>query len=130
MPVVQPTQRIIDIAQSSDPRATIQNMVGDLSKQMEVFYDLVLVAIFFRPEKTKGGIIRPVENVKEDAYQGKVGLVLMMGPDCKGPPNIEVGDWVTFSVGDGMSITVNNVPCRMVPFDRIRIRVADPELVF
>ena len=76
---VASASKIEQISQSSDPRAAIIKAVGDLSGA-RVTADLVLLGTYIRNEKTAGGIIRPQENLKEDEYQGKVGLVLKKGP--------------------------------------------------
>ena len=40
----------------------------------------MLCAIYIAPEKTAGGIIRPQSNIDEDIHQGKVGLIVGVGP--------------------------------------------------
>ena len=119
-------KKIQEVSQSKDPKSSIMKTVGDLSKE-EVLYDLLLVGTFIRSERTSGGIIRPMDNIKEDEYQGKVGLVLKCGPDTEG---FNVGDWVVYSIKDCWSVSINNYPCRMVPFDRVRMKISTPELVF
>jgi len=121
--------KIQDIARSQDAKTAILKAVGDISKQ-EVFWDLVLVGTYFRPEKTAGGIIRPHENVREDEFQSKVGLVLKMGPGCPEDPQIALSDWVVYSIKDGWQITLNGTPCRLIPYERIRMKITDPTLVF
>ena len=59
-------------------REELRSAVGDLSG-VEVFNTQVLVAVYIRPEKTSGGIIRPDSVREEDKYQGKVGLLLKKG---------------------------------------------------
>ena len=119
-------RKIQEVSQSKDPKTAIVSAVGDISKE-EVLYDLVLVGIYIRPEKTTGGIIRPMDNIKEDEYQGKVGLVLKCGPDVNG---FQEGDWVVYSIKDGWSVSVNSYPCRLVPHDRFRMLISSPEIVF
>lgn len=120
--------KIQAISQSKDPKGAILDAVGDLSKE-EVLWDLVLVGTYIRNERTSGGIIRPVENVQEDAYQSKTGLVLKFGIDVQ-EPVYDVGDWVVYSIKDGWAVTVNGTPCRLVPYDRIRMKLSDPSVVF
>lgn len=126
MPVAM-AQKIKELSQAADPKAAIINAAGDLSNET-VMWDLVLVGTYFRPEKTAGGIIRPMENVQEDAYQGKVGLILKRGPDVG--EDLEVGDWVVYSIKDGWAVTINGVPCRLVPYEKIRMRLSAPDKVF
>jgi hypothetical protein len=88
------------------------------------------VGIYIRPEMTSGGIIRPTDNLKEDQYQGKVGVVLKIGPDAYGiEPELSLGDWVVFDIKDGWSHYYNQVPCRAIPYERIRMIVDDPQAV-
>ncbi len=138
MPVVT-ASKIETISQAADPRKAILAAVGDLSKQ-EVFSDLVLVGTFIRNERTLGGIIRPLDNVREDEYQGKVGLVLASGPDAQGydpvsgegdgGPNAKLGSWVVYAIKDGWPVQINGTPCRFVPYSKLRMRITDPNLVF
>lgn len=120
--------KVQEIAQAKNPKIAIINAVGDLSG-VDVLYDLVLIGVFIRPEKTAGGILRPVDNLREDVYQGKVGLVLKFGEEIR-EPRIEAGDWVVFSIKDGWPITLNNTSCRLVPHEMIRMKVNDPNMVF
>ena len=91
-------------AHDIDPKEKLLAAVGDVS-DIEVFHNQVLLAVYIAPERTKGGIIRPQQNVDEDRYQGKCGLILKMGEkafasDAKWLwPEMEVGDWV-FEVAD------------------------------
>lgn len=120
--------KIQAISQSKDPKQAIIEAAGDLSKE-SVLWDLVLIGTYIRPEKTTGGIIRPRENVEEDAYQSKTGVVLKFGRDVQDPV-YDVGDWVVYSIKDGWAITVNGTPCRLVPYDRVRMKLSDPSVVF
>jgi len=136
LPVIS-ASKIEAISQADDPKAAILKAVGDLSK-LQVFSDLVLVGTFIRNERTTGGIIRPADNVKEDEYQGKVGLVLKTGPlafsdtedgPCQGG-NAEIGSWVVYAIKDGWPVQINGTPCRFVPYSKLRMRITDPNLVF
>ena len=133
MAVIVPHRAIELVSTATDPKQAIQSLVGDL-EDFEVMGDRVLVGIFMRPEKTKGGIIRPDANKEEDVWQGKVGLVLKWGPDAFVDPETgnlydqttEVGEWVVFRVGDGWQLEVNKMPCRMVKDVNIIARIKDP----
>lgn len=135
MPVTM-AKNIEIISRASDPKEAILKAVGDLSNE-DVLGDLVLVGIYIRPEKTAGGIIRPTDNVREDEFQGKVGLVLKKGPlafgDWESPDKqghaANVGDWVVYSIKDGWSITLNDTACRLVPYERLRMRLSSPAVV-
>jgi len=137
MPVLS-ASKIELISQSSDPKAAIIKAVGDLSGA-NVCSDNVLVGTYIRNERTAGGIIRPSDNVKEDEYQGKVGLVLKKGPHAcfehtdgsdDGAANAELHTWVVYAIRDGWPVQINGTPCRFVPYDKIRMTVSDPAMVF
>lgn len=128
--MVAPDKAILEIAQSANPKLEIIKKAGDLNLK-HVREDLVLVGIYIRPEKTRGGIIRPVDNLKEDIWQGKVGLVLKKGPDARGGTvDVEVGEWVVTDVKEAWPLQVGEAPCRLVPYDRIRMVIDNPEEVF
>lgn len=118
-----------------DPKEELLKKIGDVS-DCEVFHNQVLCAIYLAPEKTAGGIIRPDSNRDEDKHQGKVALIVKMGPKAFAPdekwswPEMNVGDWVYYRVSDGWSLTVNRVLCRILHDDDIRGRVQDPDQVW
>ena len=97
-----------------DPRQDLLKQIGDL-KDIELFNNQVLCAIYVRPEKTLGGIIIPEQNRAEDKIQGKVGLVVRQGPTAFVDDtdkwfsgiDVKLNDWVVFRASDGWSITVN-----------------------
>src|SRR5215472_9828808 len=93
-----------------DPRQKLLEAVGDVSG-VEIFHTQVLVATYIAPEKTKGGIIRPQQNVDEDRFQGKVGLILKTAPGAftsddkwTWPEDIGQGDWVFFRISDTLAL--------------------------
>lgn len=128
-----------------DPRVAINNRVGDIS-EIEVFGNDVLVAIYKRPTKTKSGIILTDNTLNEDVHQGKVGLVLKLGPtayldeDGNKFRDIKEGDWVVFRPSDGWRVTLNTlqgtyskddtVDCRIVSDISVRCRVQDPDSIY
>ena len=103
----------------------------------------VVVALWARgeEERTPGGIIVPGATRDENIYQGKCGLVLMMGPQAfeddpdRDPPIVwpvkaEVGDWVVFRVSDGWPFLIGEQHCRLVNERGIRMVVDRPDVVF
>lgn len=125
------------ISESIDPKQTTFNCIGDTS-HIEIFHNQILVATYVRPNITKGGILRPDVNVKEDEYQGKVGLVIKKGPtaflnqddeDFLGQ-DVAIGDWVVYRVGDGWPLTVKDTACRILTDRTIRMRIQDPSDIF
>lgn len=136
MPVLS-ASKIEQISQASDPKAAIIKAVGDISK-LKVAGDLVLLGTYIRNEKTAGGIIRPTEVLKEDEYQGKVGLVLKAGPIAAGgwEQGDEVGQfselhtWVVYQIKDAWPVQINGTACRFIPYEKIRAQIPDPTMVF
>jgi co-chaperonin GroES (HSP10) len=126
-----------ELSRAIDPKAALFNAVGDLSGY-EVFHNQILVAVYVRPQITAGGILRPDTNIKEDEYQGKVGLVVKKGPsaflsgggeDFMGQ-DVNEGDWVVFRTGDGWQLTIRDTACRILTDRTIRMRIKNPGDIF
>src|SRR5215475_13835609 len=88
-----------------DPRREIMKKIGSQLKEPELFGNTILVAVYVRPEKARHGTLElhlSDQTRKEDEYQGKVGLVVKMGPRAYvdddnfsfNGQKVEVGDWV------------------------------------
>lgn len=137
MALVTSSRAIELISNSKDPKTDIIKLVGNLSK-VNVKWNMVLVGTYIRAAKTLGGIIRPDSNVAEDEWQGKVGLVLKLGPmayvddqdDKFFGEKVEVGEWAVYKVGDAWSININGYPCRMIRDTSVKLTVSDPNIVF
>lgn len=129
---------------TEDPKLAILNRVGDL-KDIEVFGSDILIAVYMRPEKTKSGIILTDAARAEDAFQGKCGLIVKMGPtaylddDGNKFRDIKEHDWVIFRASDGWPVTLNAansvsskdaVICRIITDINIRMRVSSPDVIF
>jgi co-chaperonin GroES (HSP10) len=127
-----------EIAKASDPKKVMMAKAGDL-KGVELMGNRVLVAIYVAPEKTSGGIIRPTSQLKEDVWQGQVGLVLKKGAAAfEDDPrvnvyfygqNAQVGEWVVFRPGDARRVQINGMDCRFVEDTLIDMVVSNPELI-
>jgi len=120
-----------------DPKEKLKAQIGDLTS-LEVFNNQVVIAIYTRPERTKGGIFLTPNAQSEDKIQSKVGLVVKMGPEAfmdeRGKwfadVEINVGDWVVFRPSEGWNITINDVACRMLDDVNIRCRVQNPDMIW
>jgi co-chaperonin GroES (HSP10) len=120
-----------------DPKKDLLKRIGDI-KDIEIYNNQILVAVYIRPEKTIGGIIIPDENRNEDKTQGKVGLVLKKGPDAFNDESgqwfkdvkVKDNDWVIFRPSDGWTITVNKVVCRILDDVNVRGRIQHPDQVW
>jgi co-chaperonin GroES (HSP10) len=120
-------------AHTEDPKQRLLDDLGDLSA-LELFHTQVLCAIYIAPEKTAGGIIRPASNVEEDAFQGKVGLIVKLGSQAfqsdakwQWPDDIGVGDWVFYKISDGWAVSINRVKCRILEDIDVKGRVQHPD---
>jgi len=128
-----------------DPKQEILDRVGDLSG-VDVFGGDVLCAIYKRPEKTRSGIILADATREEDRFQGKVFLVLKLGPtaylDDEGNKfrDIKEGDWVVARASDGWAVTLNSalglttkdaaIDCRVITDINVRLRVSSPDAIY
>lgn len=137
MAVALPRRAIEEVSKSLDPKSAMLDKVGDLAG-VDVMYNMVLLAAYIRPSTTKGGIIRPDMNVEEDIWQGKVGLVIKLGPDAFeddadtkfNGQRASLGEWVVFKTGDAWQLTIGDWPCRLVRDSSIKMKVSDPSTIF
>ena len=133
--------KLRELASADDPKQAILNELGDLSG-LELFHNQVMVATYIRPERTSGGIFLPDKTLAEDRFQGKVGLVVKLGPLAFkddaiakfGGVKLEEGDWVYYRASDGMELfsvdKTGGVPCRIFEDTQIKGRVSDPALLW
>jgi co-chaperonin GroES (HSP10) len=120
-----------------DPKKSIRDELGDIS-DVEIFNNQVLCAIYVRPEKTASGIYVTQTTRDEDKIQGKVGLIIKMGPAAfvddgqwfSGNLIFVEDEWVVFRPSDGWSVTVNGVLCRIIDDVNIRGRIQHPDQVW
>ena len=123
----------------NDPVEETIERTGDLS-EFEVPLNKVLVGIYLRPSKTKGGIELPDKYRDEDIYQGKAGLVLKCGPlafvdDDRVAFNgfkAEPGDWVMFRPSDVLKLDIRSKDghCILLTDTQIQMKIPAPDLVF
>jgi len=120
------------------PHEELREDMGDISG-IEVFNNQILVAIYLRPNKTKGGIFLTETTRDEDKWQGKVGLVLAKGPTAfqtddspwfQGVEPVEVGQWVYFRPSDGQGLSINGKMCRLLDDTSIRGRLVRPDQIW
>ena len=131
------TAQLADRAANEDFRTVVLKALGDLS-DFHVLGTDVLVATYIAPRKTAGGIILTERGVDEDRWQGKVGLVLKVGPmvgdeksrEWSGNEPIREGEWVVIRPSDGWQHTLNECDCRMVRDTDIKMRVASPDVIW
>jgi co-chaperonin GroES (HSP10) len=122
---------------TGDPKADILNALGDLSSY-KVMNNQVLAAVYIRPEKTAGGIYLTDKARDEDKFQGKVALIVKMGPEAYADDtgrwfngvSIKEGDWIVFRPSDGWSLSVNDVLCRMLDDVSTKMLIPHPDKVY
>lgn len=122
-----------------DPREELWGKVGDdLSKITHLFHSQVLVAVYVRSKQTTTGVYLPDSITDEDIYQGKVGLIVKMGPlafqdttDVKFyGQKAEIGDWVVFRSSDGWPLDIGKTRYRVLSDTAVRAVVDRPDLIF
>jgi co-chaperonin GroES (HSP10) len=120
-----------------DPAQVIKDKVGDLSG-VRIAYSNVLIGIYMRPEKTKGGLYVPDQYRDEDIYQGKAGLVLKLGDLAFRDADdvsfngflVKPGDWIVIRPSDGWPVSINGQHCRIVSDAGVKMVVDSPDLVW
>ncbi len=83
----------------------ILEAIGDISK-IEIFGQQLLIIPYVRPKVTASGIHIPDTSAKEDVWQGKVGLIVKVGPTAfkegqegqYGGRFPEIGEWIFHDV--------------------------------
>lgn len=127
-----------------DFKEWVKETIGTKVDALEIFNSKVLVAKFIRV-KSAGGIIIPGSAQKEDEWQGKVGLVLKMGPGAfRDTPEtganfygvtVKPGEWVTYRYSDGYDFNfkpnggeIEVVKCRLLEDVDILGRIPNPEM--
>ncbi len=121
---------------TTDPKQVLIKAIG--KHGTEVLHSQVLVATYVRPAKTRGGIFMPDKVIEEDRFQGNIGMVIALGPGAFKDDTIaqfhgkslKEGDWVMYVPADGISLFINEVPCRLFSDTRILMKVTDPEIYY
>lgn len=132
-----------------DPKNEILDRLGDISA-LEIAQNELLVAVYMRPKKV-GSFYLPDQNLKEDQYQGKTGLVVKIGSACQFRRtdtrtgliyglDIQLHDWIVTRTSDTWPHEVNTDPnnfdpskfvkCRLVYDDQVRMRIPFPSMVW
>lgn len=119
-----------------DPKEVIREAIGDISGLSFSGFQVV-VAMYLRPQQTAEGMMLSDQTRKEDEYQGKVGLVITMGPlafNREEPAWHDeivpvVDDWVAFRPMDGMNMQINGHPCKVFESAQIRTILQNPDSV-
>jgi co-chaperonin GroES (HSP10) len=124
-----------------DPADVIYKNVGMKNGKIpgfELMANRVLLGLYVRPEKTKGGLYLSDTTRAEEKYQGKAAVVLMIGPTAFVSDShfnflgqkVEVGDWVSIWTTDGKAISINNADCRVIRDQDIAMKIPAPDQVY
>jgi co-chaperonin GroES (HSP10) len=112
-------------------------MLGDMSAHRP-HGNRVLVATYVTRQRSKGGIIFTDKRKDASRFEGKVGLVIAVGPtafrydgayEWEGPKP-EVGDWIWYRASDAAERFIKDVSCRTIEDDRIEGSTDDPAAIF
>lgn len=123
------------IAESSLPHLERHLQVLGKFKD-QVLHSQVLTMTFVDSERTAGGIIKIAQTRDEDRFQGKVGLVVAIGPGAFKDDTIaqfhgtklKLHDWVLTRPADGMEIFYNGCTLRLFEDVNIKAIIADPTM--
>lgn len=143
--------RAVEVIHDTEPKKVIWNKLNAVS---EVSRDTlgglkwidritptagdVLIAVYQRPEKTKGGILMPETSSRrtEDMFQGTVGLIVKTGPNYEKhaealgfdemPP---INTWVAFRTQDCTAFVLDDQPMRLMQGNFIRMILKDSDCI-
>lgn len=127
-------QKMREIAQSKLPSKKAHlAALGEYTD--EVLHSQVLCMTYCQPEKTQGGILLPDNSLQEDRFQGKIALVIALGPgafvdDAVAKFHgvvIQIHDWVLVRPSDGTELFYNGCSLRLFQDVDIRKRITDPQ---
>jgi co-chaperonin GroES (HSP10) len=148
---VTSVRKLSDIAEAigkgKDARTVLVDAIGkDNIENFEPFHNLILIATYVRSDKTQGGIIIGGDRTRaEDRFQGKVGLVLKVGPtafkgktaESFGGITVKAGEWIMYKASDAHEFffvdedkPLDGSSARLIEDTLVMGRVADPERIF
>ena len=128
----------MDMLHTLDPAESLLDELDGRQDAIKPLGSGVLVAVYVRPNKTKGGILLTDKSQDEDKFQGKVGLVLKLGPIAFvdddthrfGEDIPQPGDWVVYNVGETFAFNMGDVRCRIVEDVAVRAITSRPDMVY
>lgn len=128
----------MDMLHTLDPAESLLDELDGRQDAIKPLGSGVLVAVYVRPNKTKGGILLTDKSQDEDKFQGKVGLVLKLGPLAFADDDThrfggdipQPGDWVVYNVGETFAFNMGDVRCRIVEDVAVRAITSRPDMVY
>ncbi len=123
----------------TDPKDVLLNRLKGTIPEGSCMNNQVLVAIYDRPEKTKAGVLLTTTYRKEEKFQGKVCLIVMMGETAFIPDEDkkwfvsqrpQLHDWIVMRPSSGMQVSYGGVECRLINDTAVLMRVDHPDLIW
>lgn len=122
---------------AQEQKAMLQSMLGDMTGQRPLG-NRVLVATYVSRQVSRGGIIFTDKRKDASRFEGKVGLVVAIGPgafkyDGAFPwegPKPQIGDWIWYRASDAPERWIKDVSCRTIEDDRIEGITDDPLAIY
>jgi len=127
-------------------KAELIRATANSVKNAKVIRNRILVATYVQRTITKGGIHLADKTMDESRYQGKVGLILKMGPKAFHFPEHDaqiavgdlsfmlgypgVGDWVMYRAADTWEVGLGGASCRFVYDEAVWADIEEPEAVW
>ena len=145
MGVAVPLKTLSFLSGLDDPeefKVEVNRMIGNAMP--EVLLNRVLCAVYIASEKMSDVVgpqgqrlVRTLDAVKEDIWQGKPCLVLKVGPAAFVDDaamsfygqKVKPGDWVTFKMVHATQQEINRMPCRIIEDRFIEAIFHDPRHV-
>ncbi len=119
-------------------KQTIKDKLGDRADKLHPLGPRCVVAVYERPEKSKGGIYFTDTTRREDKAQSKTGLLLRTGVTAFSEDDAhdwggqapKIGDWVAFRVGDTVQMECGDVRLRVIEDVDIIMVVDEPDVIY
>jgi co-chaperonin GroES (HSP10) len=96
----------------------------------------VLIRLYVKPIKTKGGIYLTPKIQEEEIYSRPVGLVVAISPSAYKDsrykdtgPWCKLGEWRVFERHNGYRIFIDGIAYWYLPEDAVGMRVNDPSII-
>ncbi len=135
--MAEPTKLILPTKKTAASlSAEMFDKLGDISG-IAVYHNWALGMIYM-PDKV-GSLYRSDVSKEEDKWQGKVTLLVKLGPKAfqnttdgswSWEPPILIGDWVVARSSDGVNRLVNGQMCRLFRDTVVTEKVTHPDNIF
>jgi co-chaperonin GroES (HSP10) len=113
-----------------DQKVELLKRLEDGPAKVEAVGHQIVSVIWMRPAKTAKGIYLTDDTKDEDIWQGKVSLVVAVGPDAYNGgvhARCKEGDWIVTNPIAGQKLRVNNAYVRIINDDQVLAVVNGPQ---